>query len=99
MRGLHSVSDAARRARALLFDELHDGPDAAKDALACLVVADDDMERALKLEDELERVDGVEAQPLAEQRHIVADFVGRDRHLETSDSRRFDVAFERFPLP
>ena len=78
----------------MLFDELHDGPDAAQHTLAHVLVADDDMKRPLEFEDEFQRVNGIQPESFAEERRVVPDLLGRDRHLETSDDRLLDLALQ-----
>src|SRR5438094_278689 len=73
------------------LDALDDGDHTVQYTLTDLLVTDLHAERALQLEDDLERVDRVEAEPFVEQRHVVLDFRGRDRHPQTPHDRRFHL--------
>src|SRR5439155_27131023 len=65
----------------------HSVQDTLTDPLVTIIHA----ERALQLEDDLERVYRVEAEPFFEQRHVVLDFRGRKRHPHTPHDRRFHL--------
>src|SRR5688572_9142103 len=87
-------SGSGCRGRALRRDELGDGVDRAQHLTARLLVADDDAERPLELEDQLEGVDGIEAEAGAEERRGAVDLVGVDRQLEAADDRLLDLALQ-----
>ncbi len=53
--------------------------------------------RPLDLEDELEHVDGVEPEALAEERHAVLDRFRRDRQAQAPDNRPLDLFFQVSP--
>src|SRR5678815_2199358 len=75
----YRITTSGVRCRALL-DELREGTDRAQNSLCSLFVTDCDTESALDLHHQLQRVDRIESQTFAEQRHIVGD-LGR-RHLQ-----------------
>src|SRR5882762_1335584 len=73
----------------LLLDEGGDGIDRAEHFAAGLLVADDHAEGTLEFEHEFQRVNGIEAEALAEQRDFVQDLVRLHRQLQASDEGLF----------
>ena len=68
------------------LDELGDGVHGLQDTLGRLLVADRHAKGPLDGEHELERVDRVQPESLAEQRHVVGDL--RWRETAAADSAR-----------
>jgi hypothetical protein len=91
----HVKSSASRFGAATCLDEIDDGSNTPQDALPHLFVGHHDGERSLKLEHDLERVDRIEAQAVAEQQHVVLNIGRPDRHPQTSDDGCLDLIFER----
>jgi hypothetical protein len=81
---------AAGAGGAAFLDELRDGVHRPQDAVGGLLVADRHAELALDGQHELEGVDGIEAQPLAEQPDVVRDLGRRIRQPEALHEHLFD---------
>ena len=75
-------------------DEVGNRVDRAQDLGAGLLVRDRHAERPFELQDELEHVDGIEAKPLAEEGHAVADLLGRNRQSQAPHECLLHFLFE-----